>query len=92
MPWAERNLMSLRAEFVQLAKTRLIRMTALCRRFADGLQVAAAVCGGWRGRAGRPLAAAASAAAARPCRDARIRGHRAAPASDLGGADVAVAR
>ncbi len=34
MPWAERNLMSLRAEFVQLAKTRLISMTALCRRFA----------------------------------------------------------
>lgn len=33
MPWAERNLMSLRAEFVQLAKTSGITMTALCRRF-----------------------------------------------------------
>ncbi len=33
MPWAERNLVSLREEFVRVAETAGLTMSELCRRF-----------------------------------------------------------
>jgi len=33
MPWAERDRMSLRTEFVHLVETQMVSMTELCRRF-----------------------------------------------------------